>query len=246
MYQDRNYGRNWIPTVNNARRIDPYSRIYIILGSFVVVGFILIVIVVLSLIPLYISRNFSRINNNNIQVSKISINAYNLQIQSLFDNFNPQTILSQNNNRQRLQAALTSMIQQDSILSGSIIEINTSSEKSNCQRQQTSNLFNITFDLNIISNKSCLSISCLNEFQSHVINLLSNSNKKTSRIRYEQLNSTQIYWLYYYRLSQTIQSNASFVYVNLKTISSLLDTLILIDRTQNQLSIENSTTNLFS
>ncbi|CAF3625776.1 unnamed protein product [Rotaria sp. Silwood1] len=242
MYDNAAYGGNWIPTTNAARRLDPYRRIYSILGCFVAIGFVLIVIIVLSLIPVYISRNSSRTNNNNIRVSKISIYGYNLRIQIPFTNFNPQTILSQTNNRQRLQAALTSMIQQDSLVNGSIIEINTSSTKS---KRQSSDLFNITFDLNIISNKPCSTTSCLNEFQSHAVNLLTNSNKTIFRVSYELLNSTQIYW-YYYQLPQQIQSNASLVYIDLNTISSLLNTLILLDKTQNQLSTESSTKNLIS
>ncbi|CAF2653442.1 unnamed protein product [Rotaria sp. Silwood2] len=209
MYEDRGYGRNWLSTENNARRLNPYSRVYSTLGCLVAIGFVLIVIIVLSLIPIYISLKHSNTTNNNIRTSKIFINDYTLQIQAPFDNFNPQTVLSQTNNRQRLQAALTSMIQQDSLLNGSVIEINTSSRKSNRQRRQTSDLLNITFDLNITSNKVCSSTSCLNDFQSHAINLLSNSNKTTSRVRYELLNSTQIYWLYY-RLPQKIQSSKIF------------------------------------
>ncbi|CAF4226351.1 unnamed protein product, partial [Rotaria magnacalcarata] len=68
-------GANWQPEANNARRINPNTQTCVVLGGLFAIGFVLIVIVVLSLIPLYMSHGSSSKNtntnttNNNIQVS---------------------------------------------------------------------------------------------------------------------------------------------------------------------------------
>jgi len=137
----------------------------------------------------------------------MSITNYNLQIQSPFDNFNPQTVLSDSNNRQALAAALTSMLQKDSITTGSVVEINTSVLTSDHRkRRQTSNTYDITCNVNITSNKPSSSTVTLNQYHSHAEDLLSNSNKTTSFVHYQESNSTPVYWLTY-RLPQTIQSS---------------------------------------
>ncbi|CAF3072481.1 unnamed protein product [Rotaria socialis] len=254
MYQEAGYGANWQPEANNARRIDPNTKTYVTLGGLFAIGLVLIVIVVLSLIPLYMSHTSSSKNTNtntnttnNIQVSQIFVNSFSLQIRSPFDGFNSQTILLETNNRQALQAALTSMIQKDSLVNGSVVHINNTSMKSNRQIRQTSNFIKIIFDLNIISSNPCSIASCLNDFQSRVIQLLSGSNMTTSRVYCERTNSTEVYWLYF-QLPQTIQPNSSLIYADLNQISSLLNQLLTIDKNQNQnqQTIESSTSNLFA
>ncbi|CAF1046444.1 unnamed protein product [Rotaria magnacalcarata] len=251
MYQEAGYGANWQPEANNARRINPNTQTCVVLGGLFAIGFVLIVIVVLSLIPLYMSHGSSSKNtntnttNNNIQVSQIFVSSYSLEIQSPFDSFNSQTILLETNNRQALQAALTSMIQKDSLVTGSVIDINNTSMNSNRQIRQTSNFIKIIFDLNIISSKPCSIVSCLNAFQSRVIELLSGSNMTTSRVYCERTNSTEVYWLYF-QLPQTIQPNSSLIYADLNKISSLLGQLLTIDKNRNQQTIESSTSNLFA
>jgi len=51
------------------RRFDPYTRPCTVLASLFAIGLVLIIIVVLSLIPLYISHKSSTSSNNNIQTS---------------------------------------------------------------------------------------------------------------------------------------------------------------------------------
>jgi hypothetical protein len=46
-----------------SRRFDPYTRSCTILASLFAIGFVLIVIVVLSLIPIYISQKSSKTTN---------------------------------------------------------------------------------------------------------------------------------------------------------------------------------------
>ncbi|CAF1072721.1 unnamed protein product [Adineta steineri] len=231
MYQDAGYGENWQPAANNARRIDPYTRSCAALGGLFGCGFIIIVIIVLSLIPLYISHDSS--TNSNIQAPKVTVTNYNLQFQSPFNNFNSQTILSDSTNLQTLQAALTSLVQTDPAMAGSVVEINTSSVQSRRKRRQTSNLLTITFNLNVISGKGCSSIACLNQFQSHATSCLTDINQTISGVRYQQSGSSNIYWLNY-KLPQTMQSNATFVIVDSKLLSSLLATLTELDASQHQ------------
>ena len=50
------------------RRIDPWTRSWAILGSLFAIGFVIIVIVVLSLIPLYLSHSSWR-SSTYVQVS---------------------------------------------------------------------------------------------------------------------------------------------------------------------------------
>ena len=186
--------------------------------------------------------------------------SYNLRFQSPFDNFDPQTILSVTENRQRLQAALTSMIQKDSTLSGSIIEITTPSTQSSRKRRQTLNLRSITFGVNIIGGRACPTPTCANQFQSHATSCLSNLNQATPVVRYQQSNSSQIYWLDY-DLPPTIQSsNISYslttktkhhfildltiVIVDSKLIATTLAVLLQLDLTENQQPVQNSTSSL--
>ncbi|CAF0976193.1 unnamed protein product [Rotaria sordida] len=253
MYKDAGYGDNWQPTPDNiARRIDPYGRSCAILGCFFVIGFILIVIVVLSLIPVYISRSSSP-TKNTVQVPKVYINGYTLRFRSPSNSFNIETILSQSNNREALRAALTAMIQSDSILSGSIIDITKSSLSSKRKRRYSSDLLDITFDLYITSGKTCTSVSCLNQFQTRSINQLCNKNRTTAIVRYEQPNtddsihqsssSSNIYWLNF-QLPNMMKSNVSFVNVDLKIISSSLETLINLDKNLNYPSITDIITSI--
>jgi len=51
-----------------SRRLDPYTRSCTVLASLFAIGFVLIIIVVLSLIPIYISHK-STTTNSNIQTS---------------------------------------------------------------------------------------------------------------------------------------------------------------------------------
>jgi hypothetical protein len=141
-----------------------------------------------------------------LRILGILITNYNLQLQSSLDTFNPQIVLSDANNQLALQAALTSMLQQDSITIGSIIEIDSSTSSSNRISRQTSNSSNLILNLNITGNKSCSATTCSHQYHSHVINLLSNSTKTTPFVRYQQSNSTQINWLIY-RLPDTIYSS---------------------------------------
>jgi hypothetical protein len=134
----------------------------------------------------------------------VSIINYNLQIQSPFNNFNPQTVLSDSNNLQSLEAALTSMLQKDSITTGSVVEINTPVLKSDYRKRRQT--YDITCNVNITSNKPTTSTVNLNQYHSHVDYLLSNSNKTTSFVHYQESNSTPVYWLTY-DLPQTIQSS---------------------------------------
>lgn len=124
---------------------------------------------------------------------------YNLQFQSPVDNFSSQTVLSDLNNRRTLQAALTSLIQADSTIAGSIVEINTpvTTSSRRKRRRQSSSLSSISFELNVISSKTCTSTMCLNQFQTRAINSLTSIHQVLSGIRYQQPNTTTIYWLDY-------------------------------------------------
>jgi hypothetical protein len=51
-----------------SRRINPYTRSCAILGTLFAIGFVLITIVALSLIPIYISQH-GTVPNKNIQVA---------------------------------------------------------------------------------------------------------------------------------------------------------------------------------
>ncbi len=121
-------------------------------------------------------------------------------MQSSVDTFYPQAVLSDTNNRMALQAALTSMLQQDSTTMGSVVDINSATSRS------LSTSYNLIFDLTVTGNKSCSAVTCLHQYHFRVINSLSNSNKTTSFVRYQQSNPTQIDWLTY-RLPNTISSS---------------------------------------
>jgi hypothetical protein len=104
------------------------------------------------------------------------------------------------------------MIQKDSTLTGSIIDIPILSPASKRRRRQTIILLNITFDLSVTSSKPCASTGCSNQFQAHVISQLSNINQATLTARCEtnetinSLPSSQIYWLQY-NFPNTIKSS---------------------------------------
>jgi len=153
------------------------------------------------------------------------------------------------------------MIQKDSTLAGSTVQITTPSTQSKRKRRQIWNILTITFDLYITCAKSCPSATCENQCQSHAISCLSNSNQATPTAGYQQTNSSQIYWLEY-RLPQTIQSSkisysieiknkhhfildVSLVIVDSQVIASTLAALLQLDNTENQPTVENSTTTLF-
>jgi len=153
------------------------------------------------------------------------------------------------------------MIQKDSTLAGSIVQITTSSTQSKRKRRQISNILTITFDLYITCAKSCPSATCESQCQSHAISCLTNSNQATPTAGYQQTNSSQIYWLEY-TLPQTIQSSkisysfkvknkhyvildVSLVIVDSQVIASTLATLLQLDSTENQPTVENSTANSF-
>jgi dTDP-4-dehydrorhamnose 3,5-epimerase-like enzyme len=97
------------------------------------------------------------------------------------------------------------MMQNDVILADSIIEITTSSKRNH---RQISIVHNLTFDFYLISNKTCVLSICLNQFQIHANNQLSDENRTISFVRYEQRNSNNtihIFW-FQYRLPNIIQS----------------------------------------
>lgn len=101
------------------------------------------------------------------------------------------------------------MIQHDSLVEGSIININNTTTKSLRVSRDTTDIRTITFHLNTISNRPCSSKTCLNEFQFRVISLLTNSSRTTSRVRYELTGSTQVYYLYF-QLPNTIETSKIF------------------------------------
>ena len=200
-----------------SRRFDLYTRSCTVLASLFAIGLVLIIIIVLSLIPIYISQKASK-TATNIQTTsrqfffvefyfflfdnlEILITNYNLRLESSVDTFDPQTVLSDANNRLALQAALTSMLQQDSMTVGSVVEIDSTTSRS-----QMSGSFNLTFNLNVTWNKTCSIVTCSHQYHSHVINLLSNSNKTTTFVHYQSSNSTQIDWVIYL-LPETIDSS---------------------------------------
>ncbi|CAF1450841.1 unnamed protein product [Rotaria magnacalcarata] len=248
MYKDAGYGENWQPTANNnARRIDPYTHSFAVLGCFFAVGFVLIIIVVLSLIPLYISH--SSATRSYVQVPRVSVNGYTLKFRSPWTNFDTDTILSESSNREALQAALTSMIQNDSALAGSIVEISSSSALLKRKRRLASNIISLSVNMYVISCKSCPSIQCLNQFQINTNNQLTDKSR-TPTVRYElnttndtssSSSTTQVYWLTY-QLPNAVISNVSLVSADLKLISSSLENLINLDKTLNQPSTNNTIT----
>ena len=204
-----------------CRRLDPYNRSYIVIGCLFAVGLLLIIIIVLSLIPLYISHD-SKGKSNDVSVfsndihrkqfdpfwslsalAGLFVNAYVLQVLSPVDDFNSSTVLDQSINQQALQAALTSLLQQDPSIAGAILEISSS--------RQASTSLAVICDLSVTSNRSCLTTACSNQFQSSVANLLTGNNRTSSPIRYEQTNasfSSTVSWLQY-QLPSTISWSES-------------------------------------
>lgn len=183
---------------------------------------------------------------------------YQLFFLSPSDTFNPQTVLSNTNNRLRLQASLTSLLQKDSITSGSIVEIASSTVK----RRDISTQLNLTCRLTITNNKTCSTTTCLNKYRSHINRILTDPDQ-TPLMRYELSNST-FYWLSF-RLPHTtsigknlfdrksraksfllLSLDVSYVNIDPKTIASLLSTLLSIEKTENQPSVESSTSSLIS
>ena len=258
----------------SPRRLDPYRRSCTILISLFAVGFVLIVIIVLSLIPIYISRSPQQ-TSTSIQTTRkywvfshhrlfdlftgVLILNYNLQLKSSPDIFDPRVILSDTTNRVALQAALTSMLQKDSITSGSIVEIASlanPTRKSSPTHRQTTDVYNITLNLNVTYQKICTA-TCGHQYEARVGDLLSNPNRTTSSVRYQRSNSSQIYW-FNYQLPSTIKSGKDFprlfhhrstlsldtslILVDPKNINSILNTLVAFDNQQNQpIVVVNST-----
>lgn len=121
-------------------------------------------------------------------------------------------VLTDTTNRVALQAALTSMLQKDSITSGSIVEIaslGSPTRKSSPTRRQTTDVYNITLNLNVTYQKICTA-NCAHQYEARVGELLSNSNRTTSSVRYQRSNSSQIYW-FNYQLPSTIKSGKGFL-----------------------------------
>lgn len=200
-----------------CRRLDPYARSCTILASLFAVGLVLIIIIVLSLIPLYISHRSKPAANdvfvlsNDIDRSPLDhfwylssafagllASGYTLHVRSPTDDFDSNTVLNRSNNRQALQAALTSLIQEDAVVAGSLLEIYSSSSRN---RRQASTALDVICDLFITSNRSCVSTICASQFQSSVANLLTGNDQNTSPVRYEQTTNTSsastIYWFRY-------------------------------------------------
>lgn len=129
-------------------------------------------------------------------IQEISVKDFRLDFDSL-TNF--ETIFSNTYNLLILQASLTSRIQNDTLLVGSIINITVSS------------IANQTFNLNVISNTSCQVNRCLILFQQHSIDQLTNSKRIKLLFRYEQMisNGTKEYLSTPYYLPQTISTSNS-------------------------------------
>ena len=136
------------------------------------------------------------------------MNGYSLQFRSPSENFDPDTILSQSENRQALQAALTAMLQKDPLLVGAIIEVNATAVASRRKREQLFNITYLTVDLHVISNRPCASTMCLNQFQSRTTNFLAHRNRTTAPVRYRASNTSEIYWLNY-RFPRSVQASES-------------------------------------
>lgn len=135
---------------------------------------------------------------------------YNLQLKSSSDIFDPNMVLSDTTNRVALQAALTSMLQKDSITHGSIVEISSSSSrKSSHIRRQTSDVHNIILNLNVTYQKICTA-TCTQQYEARVAELLCNSSRTTSSVRYQRSNTSPIYW-FNYQLPSTINSGKDFL-----------------------------------
>jgi hypothetical protein len=117
-------------------------------------------------------------------------------------------ILSRTENRQILEAALTSMLQKDTNIVGSIVEIRSYSHRIRRENQDLSSSTNISFDLDIISSKPCTSSICAAQFQSNTYSLLIDINQTNfARLGYQQENTTINHWLTYH-LPETIQSSS--------------------------------------
>ena len=131
--------------------------------------------------------------------AEIFIAGYTLQCRAPSTNFQSDTVLSESNNRQNLQAALTSLIQRDALLAGSIVELNQSSTRRRLRqrRRRASSLFTLTFDLYITTSKSCVSPLCIRQWQNSTLNMLSSTNTQLPVARYDQQNTSTSYRLEY-------------------------------------------------
>lgn len=94
-------------------------------------------------------------------------------------------------NRQPLQAALTALIQSDTVLAGSVVEITKSSRK---RRRSASDPTYFTIDLNVTSVKSCMAPACLNQYHLRLLNLICGKNRQISNVHYEQKATLDTAW----------------------------------------------------
>lgn len=100
--------------------------------------------------------------------------------------------------RLALEAALTSLIQQESSLQGSIVETNLPSRRTM--------MINATLIVQITNNRTCALTSCLNLFQSQINQVLTKTNDSSVVVPYQEKNSTEIRWISY-QLPSYIQSS---------------------------------------
>ena len=131
--------------------------------------------------------------------AEIFIAGYTLQFQAPSPNFQSDTILSDSNNRQNLQAALTSLIQKDALLAGSIVEVNQTWTRRRLRqrRRRASSLLPLTFDLYMTTGKSCVSPLCISQWQNSTVNILSSTNPRLPVARYDYQNTSISYRLEY-------------------------------------------------
>lgn len=142
---------------------------------------------------------------------ELVIPTYTLQFRSPSGEFQADTILSQSDNRQTLQAALTSMLQQDTGTAGSIVDISTASSPSSTTKKRKRRQFvDLAFELSVTGNKPCTTVGCLHQFQSRANSVLTNLNRNISVVRYQVDNSSTNYWLTF-RLPTSITSSLNLV-----------------------------------
>ena len=163
-------------------------------------------------------------------------------------------ILSQIDHRQALEAALTSLIQKENNLAGSIVDINlplsSSSSSSRKRRRAVSTPFNVTLNVEITSNRTCGSIFCLNQFQNQINQVLTEINANRAMLPYQPSNSTEIEWISYQFPTNILSSSSvnicltksnlcclgvSSVFVDPTMIANQLEKLLVLDQTRAQL-----------
>ena len=254
---------DWSSTIF-LRRLGVYHWWWRIVIYLFVFGIVFIIILVLSLIPVYLSNRFEnkkksiavlgkiilidrRLRSISIVVLALLIPTYTMAIDDSDQSIEIQRNFDRNNNQKALEAALTSMIQDDPFVAGSILEIQILSESVEK---------NLSFNLLVTSNCSCLSTTCSNQYQTKLTALLTDRNLKRPIARYEPENSTVISWIEY-RLPAEIQSSSclsmktfmqgdidfhfrldfSIVTIDLMSLSSLLERLLLFNQMMNRNSL---------